>query len=70
MELTLIAATLMLSIGLGLAGAHAMLSIVFFFKTRSIVQREVQPAMSSERASSSQIAGDPREALALSGRAA
>ena len=34
MELTLGAATLMLSIGLGLAGAQGMLSIVFFFMTR------------------------------------
>jgi hypothetical protein len=36
MELIVIATTLALSIGLGLAGARGMLSVVFFLMERSI----------------------------------
>ena len=36
MELIVIATTLALSIGLGVAGAHGMLSVVFFLMERSV----------------------------------
>ncbi len=48
MELTVIATTLALSMGLGLAAAHTMLSMVFFFMARSMVQSDVRSAMGSE----------------------
>jgi hypothetical protein len=38
MELTVIATTLAVSIGLGLAAAHTMLSIVFLLMARWMVQ--------------------------------
>jgi hypothetical protein len=70
MELTVIATTVALSIGLGLASAHAMLSIVLFFMTRSMVQYDVRLAMSSDRANISRIAVGSIEPFALSVRAA
>jgi hypothetical protein len=39
MGLLVIASTLALSMGLGLAGAYGLLSIVFFFMERSIAQQ-------------------------------
>jgi hypothetical protein len=70
MELIVIATTLALSMGLGLAGALGMLSIVFSFMSRSLVQSEVRHGMGSNAAPDIDAAKSPRETLALSAQTA
>ena len=43
MELTVITTSVMLSIGLGLAGAHAMLSTAMFMMARSVARFHAVP---------------------------
>jgi hypothetical protein len=70
MDLTVIATTLLLSIGLGLAGARAMLWTLLFFMVRLHVRLDDIPAASSGAADAAPIAPASPAALALSARAA
>ena len=68
MELTVLATTLALSIGLGLAGARAMLSIVFFWMAQSAVRTDAVHAMRQPAADIVQTAPASQGSLALSAR--
>jgi hypothetical protein len=50
MELTAMAAGIAFSIGLGLAGTHLMMSMVFSFMTRSVVRVQVTADRQGHRA--------------------
>ena len=71
MELIGIAATLALSIGLGLAGARGLLTILLFVMERSIAQQGARTAaVSLDAAHSASIAVSSRDARALAIQAA
>ena len=71
MELIGIAATLALSIGLGLAGARGLLTILLFVMERSIAQQGARTAaVSLDGAHSSPIGVSSRDARALAIQAA
>ena len=70
MDLTVIVATLVLSVGLGLAGARALLAILLFAMARPEMRFDSHAAMSAESANASAIASSANSSLALSARAA
>ena len=71
MELIGIAATLALSIGLGLAGARGLLVLLFLVMERSIAQHGAGMApIASDAARSSSIVVSSRDARALAIQAA